>query len=204
MKKKAKKLLRLDVACGNNKNKGWTGIDIIKKGTQADIEHNLLHFPWPLEDESVDEVNCSHFLEHIPHGTDGYNDPFFEFFNELWRIMKPGATALFVTPYYTSGRAYQDPTHQRFIAENTFIYFNKYWRSEMNKLDHYPITTDFEIVSINYALSPEHNGRSSEAIQHAVAHYWNTVMDMQVTIRKPKKGEKGKFNTHTSGGTTVA
>lgn len=180
-----KKLFKLDIACGSNKQKGFKGIDIIKKGTQADIEHNLLVLPWPIKDNSVDEIHCSHFIEHLPHGTDGFNDPFWDFFNEIGRILKPGGKATFITPYYASMRAFQDPTHQRFITEATYLYLSKEWR-KLNKLEHYPVHTNFKIESINHAISEELNGRAQEAIQYAAGHYWNCVNDLHVVLSKSK------------------
>jgi len=186
MKKKEikKDSKRLDLACGNNLQPGFTGVDVIKDGTQADIEWNLLKFPWPFKDSSIKEVFSSHFLEHIPHG-DGHNDPFFDFFNELWRILKPGGTAKFVTPYFTSVRAIQDPTHMRSIGEPTFFYLSKEWR-KVNKLTHYPLICDFELVSANHALMEENTGKAQDAIAYQAIHFWNVVSDLQVVIKKPK------------------
>ena len=176
------KLLKLDLACGNNKQKGFVGVDVTKKGTQADIEHNLLTFPWPFKDGSVSEVFCSHFLEHIPHG-DGYHDPFFSFFDELSRILKTGGTATFVCPYYTSVRAIQDPTHMRSIGEPTFAYLSKRWR-KINKLEHYPIWCDFDVVKMDHSVSEELSGKSQEAVSYQAAHSWNTIYDILATIKK--------------------
>lgn len=175
---------KLDLACGNNLQAGFTGVDITKKGTQADIECNLLVFPWPFKDNSIKEVFSSHFLEHIPHG-DGYHDPFFDFFNELYRIMKPGATARFVTPYYSSVRAIQDPTHMRSIGEPTYFYLSKKWR-KLNKLEHYPINCDFETIKVDHAVSEEYTARAAEAVQYSALHEWNVINDILVTIQKPK------------------
>lgn len=186
-KKQPKKLkfYSLDLACGNNKQKGFIGVDFPKKGTQADIEHDLLKFPWPFKDNSVDSMFCSHFLEHIPHGNDGHNDPFFQFFDEVYRVLKPGGTFQSVTPYYMSGRAFQDPTHQRFITEATFLYLTKDWR-KLNKLEHYPVSCNFTIEKIDHAVSEEFRGRSQEAVQYEAQHSWNVVNDILVTLRKPK------------------
>lgn len=178
--------IRYDLACGNNKQKGFLGVDITKEGTQADIVCNLLVFPWKFaEDNSVDEVFSSHFLEHIPHG-DGFHDPFWDFFNELWRILKPKGIARFVCPYYASVRAVQDPTHIRSISEPTFLYFSKEWR-KINKLEHYPIQTDFQIVKIDHAVSEEMNGKATDAVSYQAMHMWNVVQDIMVTLQKPKK-----------------
>lgn len=187
MKKEKKgKKIRFDLACGNNRQKGFKGVDITKEGTQADIEWDLLRFPWEFaKNNSVDQIFCSHFIEHLPHGTDGFNDPMFQFMDEIWRILKPGGTATFVAPYYTSVRAFQDPGHQRFINEQMFLYFTKDWR-KMNKLEFYPVKCDFKVVSMNHAVSEEFTGRATEAVQYAGLHFWNTINDIIVTLQKPK------------------
>lgn len=193
MPKIKKNKIRLDLASGNNKQKGYIGVDIIgPPDTDADVVHDLMKFPWPFEDNSVDEVFASHYLEHVPHSTPeinrpGFDDPMFHFMDEIYRILKPGGLARFVCPYYTSVRAVQDPTHLRFISEPMFNYFNKKWREELNQLKHYPVKCDFEIVKLDHAISEEFTGKSQEAVAYSAMHFWNTVMDLQVTLRKPKK-----------------
>src|SRR3990167_135976 len=173
---------RLDLACGNNKQEGFIGVDVIKEGTQADVEQNLLIFPWPFETESIDETFCSHFLEHIPHG-DGFNDPFFDFFNEVWRILKPGGKAVFITPYYTSMRAFQDPTHQRMITEATYAYLNEDWRKD-NKLEYYPIKTDFKVIGCEYVYHEDSQDIDLQDQQFALKHFLNVGADMKVILQK--------------------
>ena len=183
MKKDKKKLFKLDLACGSNKQKGFTGVDITKKNTKADIAHDLLVYPWPFADNSVDEVWCSHYLEHLPHGT-GLQDGMVDFMNEVWRILKPGAVARFLTPYYASSRAFQDPYHTRYITESTYLYFTKDWR-EMNKLTHYPITTNFTIERIDHAVNQSLVGRAQEAMQAMASMNWNIIDDLLVVLKKP-------------------
>ena len=185
--------LRLSLACGDNKPEGFKGVDIAKTAS-TDYVQDLLKFPWTqFADNSVDEIECSHFVEHIPHG-DGYHDPFMQFFDEIHRILKPAefdpsnpnipvkGFMRIVCPYYSSMRAWQDPTHQRAISEASFLYLNKEWRVT-NKLDHYPISCDFDF-SYGYVLSPEWQNRSQDAQTFAVQHYINVVSDIQVTITK--------------------
>src|ERR687886_2920965 len=86
--KKAKEtVLKLALACGDHKPEGFKGVDLIKTKS-VDYVQDLLKFPWSqFKAESVDEIECTNFVEHIPHG-DGFNDPFFQFFDELHRILK--------------------------------------------------------------------------------------------------------------------
>jgi hypothetical protein len=185
--------LRLSLACGGNKPEGFKGVDIVKT-TDADYVVDLLTFPWKeFADNSVDEIECMNFVEHIPHGN-SQHDPFFQFFDEIHRILKPAefdqanpniATkgfARIVAPYYSSMRAWQDPTHQRAISEASFLYLNKEWR-ESNHLDHYPISCDFDF-SYGYIINPEWQNRSQEAQSFAIQHYLNVVSDIQVMLTK--------------------
>lgn len=191
--------LKLSLACGGNKPEGFKGVDIVKTAS-TDYVQDLLTFPWSqFKDNSVDEIECSNFVEHIPHG-DSRHDPFFQFFDEIYRILKPAefdqsnpnialkGFARIVCPYYSSIRAWQDPTHQRAISEASFLYLNKQWRID-NKLDHYPISCDFDF-NYGYLLNPEWQNRSQETQTFAVQHYINVVSDIQVQIiKRPPKGK---------------
>ncbi|HEX6461741.1 MAG TPA: hypothetical protein VFZ58_00515 [Candidatus Saccharimonadales bacterium] len=193
-----KTVLKLSLACGDHKPEGFKGVDL-QKTASADYVQDLLQFPWSqFKDNSVDEIECSNFVEHIPHG-DSYNDPFFQFFDEIYRILKPAefdasnpniptkGFARIVCPYYSSMRAWQDPTHQRAISEASFLYLNKQWRTD-NKLTHYPVSCDFDF-SYGYALAPEWQTRSQEAQTFAIQHYLNVVTDIQVQlVKRPVKG----------------
>lgn len=171
--KKVPKVLKLDIACGQNKREGFTGVDIAP-GKGVDIVHDLEVFPWPFKNNSVDEAHVSHYIEHT--------SDLIAFMNELHRIMKPGAQCMIIAPYYSSMRAWQDPTHTRAISEATFLYFNQQWLRD-NGLDHYRVTADFDF-SYGYAFAPEWASRSEEARAFAVRHYINVISDIQVTLTK--------------------
>lgn len=193
-KKTAKpKVIKLSLACGDNKPKGFLGVDITRTKS-TDYVVDLMKFPWKqFKDNSVDEIECSHFVEHIPHG-DGYHDPFFKFFDEIHRILKPAkfdpenpnipirGFANIVCPYYSSMRAWQDPTHQRAISEASFLYLNKQWRKD-NNLDHYPVKCNFDF-SYGYGMSPEWANRSDDSRGFALRHYANVVDDIQILLIK--------------------
>jgi hypothetical protein len=191
--KQAAQPLKLSLACGQRKPEGFKGVDIAKTD-HTDYVQDLLQFPWSqFADNSVDEIECSHFVEHIPHG-DGYHDPYFQFFDEIYRILKPAefdpanpnipirGFANITCPYYSSVRAWWDPTHQRAISEQSFLYLNKQWRID-NMLDHYPVSCDFDF-SYGYALDPDWQNRSQESQAFAIKHYHNAVSDIQVMLTK--------------------
>lgn len=182
---KKKKLIKLDVACGQNKQEGYIGIDIANI-PGVDIVHDLEIYPWPIESESCEEVNVSHYIEHTKD--------IIKFMEEIYRILKPskvnlstkewtpGGKCMINAPYYTSMRCWQDPTHVRAISEATFLYFNKEWRT-VNKLEHYPITCDFD-YQYGYQMTQDWASRNEEARNFAVRHYWNVVQDIQISLTK--------------------
>lgn len=176
--------VRLDLGCGQNCKVGedgvkFTGVDYVKcEG--VDIVHDLTIFPYPFENESVDEVSTSHFLEHL----DGPQR--IQFFGEMYRILKPGGKMTHVHPYYKSIRAIQDPTH-KFppIGENSYLYWDKNWRIA-NKLDHYKMSpeVDFEFSIFYTFQDPIWAMKSEEARNFAINHYFNVVADMIVHMKK--------------------
>jgi predicted SAM-dependent methyltransferase len=67
----------IDFGCGQSKakvediNNGMNvkvtkviGVDFVQE-EGVDVVHNLTSFPYPFEDESVDVIYNSHFLEHL-------------------------------------------------------------------------------------------------------------------------------------------
>lgn len=182
-KTEEKKPLKINLACGQIRQEGFIGIDKIKTDA-VDIVHDLETYPWPFEDNSVDEVICSHYVEHTSN--------LIEFMDELWRIMKPPyknekgeeikSKVTIIAPYYSSVRAWQDPTHKRAISEFTFIYFNKGWR-DANKLDHYGIKSDFDFT-YGYQMDPNWGNRAEDARVFAMKHYINVITDIHVTLNK--------------------
>jgi len=166
--------MKLDIACGQNKQSGFKGVDIAP-GPGVDFVWDLEKYPWePFKDDSVEEVYVSHYAEHTKD--------LMKFMDEIWRICIPDAKVTIIGPYYTSIRAWQDPTHTRALSEATWIYFNKDWRVA-NKLDHYPIKSNFEIKNIMVFFNPPWDKKSEEARQFAAQHYWNVISDILVELR---------------------
>lgn len=189
-----KKPLLLDLACGQNKREGYFGVDVVDTEA-ADQVVDLDVFPWPWEDGSVDGIHSSHYVEHTPMYRPDGQDGLIAFMNECHRILrKPvgapgedgyveGGSMTIIHPYAMSTRAFQDPTHRRFIPETTWYYFNQEWM-KANGLDHYPITADFDVVVIQgLGYDQSFQSRSAEAQQFARTHYWHVIADLQVELR---------------------
>lgn len=187
--------IRIDLACGQRKKDGFWGVDY-KKCDGVDEVVDLLRFPWPWADECVEEVHCSHFIEHIPQvywnaakptltilpQSDESVDLLSRFWMELYRVMKIGGTATIVAPYAHSDRCHQDPTHRRGIVPATFLYANRKWMND-NGLSHYGIRANFKFgygFSINWAFA----SRPQETQGFAATHYVNGADDVHGTLIK--------------------
>lgn len=181
---------RLDIACGKRLQSGWMGLDItdnvpVPEGSKF-IKHDVLTFPWPIEKSSIYEARCSHFVEHIPHVLYGYpqwKNGLVLFMEEVYRVLMPFGIVTIECPYYSSQRAYQDPTHCRSITENTFRYFDPQWMTEI-EMDHYGIATDFEVITTKLILDPDYEARNKAAQQYATKYVLNAVQDIQIVLRK--------------------
>ena len=171
---------KLDIACGQNKQHGYKGIDI---AGDADILHDLNEIPWPIKTSSVEEAFCSHYVEHIPHWRPGWErDGWWRFFDEVHRVMKTGAQIQIHHPYVKSDRAFWDPTHVRFIHEVSWYYLSAEWR-KIQGLDHYDVQCDFEVITINTDLQGDLASRNHEAQNFARNSYWNAVGDLMVILK---------------------
>ena len=97
----------LDIGCSRNKIPGAIGIDV-DPTSLADIFHDLNVYPYPIEENSIDKIYAKHIIEHL-------DNPRF-FIRELYRILKPGGTALIETPHFSCRVAYSEPEHKLFYS----------------------------------------------------------------------------------------
>lgn len=108
-------MLKVDFGCGASKKPGFFGVDILNiEG--VDKVHNLTSYPYPFEDNSVDEIWMDNVLEHLANPM--------RVVEELWRISKNGTKITIAVPYFRSHYAFIDPTHVNFFGVNWFNYFD--------------------------------------------------------------------------------
>jgi SAM-dependent methyltransferase len=209
--------IRLDLGCGPGKRKTdaqgqpqtWIGVDSIAF-PGVDVVLNLAEpiyspFPtwkdpniailegyerkpmgyvrWPWADNSVEEAHASHFIEHL--------EPMerWHFFNELYRVLKPGAKATIITPDWCSQRAYGDMTHKWPPVSGFFwFYLSKEWRAA--NAPHNDAQHVKGGLSCNFGaqwgptVHPEIATRNQEYQQHAITFFKEACQDSICTLTK--------------------
>ena len=167
-------MVKLDLGCGKNKQAGFHGVDAQAfegVDTVADLRQ-----PWPWEDGSIEEVHCSHFVEHLT------NPERLHFWDELYRVLKPKAQARIITPHWSHACAYGDPTHQwPPMSEWAAYYLNKGWR-DVNA-PHVALSCDFDFVTAGSG-DPWLSTRAQTTHEFAMQHYVNTWRDLILTLTK--------------------
>jgi SAM-dependent methyltransferase len=174
--------MKLDIGCGKNKREGFIGID---QHAMEGVDHvfNIGTEAWPFEDNSVEEAHASHFIEHLT-ATQRVH-----FFNELYRVLKPGAKATIITPHWNSNRAYGDPTHQwPPVSEMAFYYISKEWRTTQaphtdKQWNPDGYDCDFEAVW-GYGMHPAIQVKNQEYQQYAMQWYKEAAQDLHCTVTK--------------------
>lgn len=107
--------MKLNLGSGGKPLEGYVNLDSNPKAPKVDVVSDLDVFPWPFEDNSVDEVFMDQCLEHLTDHNRAMK--------EVYRILKKGGVARISVPHFTWQFAYQDPTHKHFYGYNTFSYY---------------------------------------------------------------------------------
>lgn len=178
--------LKIDIGCGKNKKPGFIGFDSLKMDG-VDVVGDIRE-KWPWEDSSVDEAHCSHVLEHLTNFGEKYERV--HFFNELYRVLKPGAGCQLIFPHWASQRFYGDPTHKEVFSEFGFYYLSKEWRKVNaphadSEFVPWGYNCDLE-ATWGYTEHPSLAGRSIEYKQQAMQFWLEARQDVVATVKAKK------------------
>lgn len=177
--------MKLDIGCGSNKKEGFIGVDVIPFEGVDHVFH-AGRDKWPFENDSVDEIHASHFLEHLTNLNEQWERV--HFFNEASRVMKQGATMTLIFPHWASQRYYGDPTHKEPFSEFGFYYLDKEWR-KLNAphacIEHSVngYSCDFHAIW-GYNLSQNIISRNPEYQQYAMMNFKEAISDIVATLTK--------------------
>lgn len=173
----SKDLKKLHLGCGRDILQGWINLDAVPL-EGVDVVANLDECrttKLPFGNDSIDEFLANHVIEHLHNCL-----PFME---ELHRIAKPNAKAVFRVPYGSSDDAFEDPTHRRQLFLNSFQYFSQplYWRADYGYRGDW-LTEKIELI----VEADRHQEETVEEIMWQVHTFRNIVKEMVVELRAIK------------------
>ena len=169
--------IRLDLGAGKGLHTpdGFTPVDVVPwKGVKVmDLTKR-----WPWKANSVDEVNCAMLIQYLTAPQRVH------FFNELHRVLKPGAKAMIVTPMWSANKAYVDILAQwPPVGEGFYYSLNKGWRDAQNCVDRSGLTCNFD-AGMGYGLHQAIVPRNQEYQQDAVMWSKEAAQDLICTLTK--------------------
>lgn len=166
--------VRLNLGCGRDTWDGWVNVDRYE-APGVDVLCDLDDHPkLPYDDDTVDEIHASHLIEHLHHPL--------PLLQELWRVAKPDATAVFRCPYGSSDDADEDPTHVRRMFMGSWGFFSQpfYWRAD------YGYRGDWHPTRVQLLLYPGVSHLSDQEARAMIHFQRNVVGEMIATLTAVK------------------
>ncbi len=111
MRKEEQHLRKINLGCGTDYREGFINVEnspFVKK----DVECDLNKYPYPFDDESIDEVHAYAVMENL--------DDIVKFMDEVYRILKPGGMLKFRSALAFTYVDAKDPTHKQHFIPGTF------------------------------------------------------------------------------------
>ena len=167
---------KLILGVGEKRHEGYFGIDITPTSA-TDMVFDLDKPNWPIQDDSIEEVQAVHFLEHIHNHI--------QLFNEVYRIMKPNGKFMVMGPHAQSDGAWQDPTHTRPLSLEFFRYFNREWQEAIG-IHYGGYQCDFVITKIGYTPHPDYKNVSTEVFLEDIKHKFNVANELSLELTAVK------------------
>lgn len=180
--------MNINIGSGYKKPDGYIHVDA-DPSTNPDHVVNLEKDKLPFDNNSVDNVQAHHILEHLGEG-------YFHCLQELYRVCKDGALIDIVVPHHRHDFFLNDPTHRRPITVSGLQLFSKKFNKECiinndgsSKLGML-YDVDFEVVHFEYAFDPitkplfepPMTPEKESQIQFAVHTQNNIVMETHVVL----------------------
>ena len=125
----------LDLGCGENKVPNSIGLDNVKL-TGVDVEHDLLDFPYPFENESMDKIYLRHVIEHFAIENINF------IMNECNRILKKDGLLVITVPHVFSISAFIDPTHRSYFTFGS----GQFWDWKSSKVYYKELQSKWKLV----------------------------------------------------------
>tara|TARA_Y100000768_G_scaffold383444_1_gene365631 strand:- start:740 stop:1297 length:558 start_codon:yes stop_codon:yes gene_type:complete len=182
--------MKLNLGSAHKRFEGFTNIDKFDI-FNPDILHDLELFPYPIEDNSVDEIKMHHILEHIGRDPDIYN----KVFKEIYRISSNDAKIDIIVPHPRHDLYLADPTHVRPITRLGLELFdkdlNERWKqsgvaNSQLALIH---NVNFKIIDVIVTLEKKYHDLlqtkqiSNSELQDYISKYNNVVIETNFILK---------------------
>jgi len=116
--------MKLDIGCGNNKQEGCIGLDLVRLQPVdiiADISRGF-----PFKDNTFDEIFCNHVLEHFC--------VLIKILEDVWGVAKAGAVVSIRVPYCQSYGAFSFLFHSgelrciamKWVSKTTCFHYRRW------------------------------------------------------------------------------
>lgn len=171
-KQKIESPLRIDIGCGGAKREGFIGLDNVP-GPQVDFVLDLTKDRFPFDDQTVDHVFSSHFLEHVKIP--------FHVFQEIARVCKDGATIEFWTPYAFSNEAFLYG-HEQLLTEEPWMHLTVHFRDLWEKV----LVGRWQFTNVNYVVKKEtenHLLQHGFSVDFAIRYFKAVVLEFGVEFK---------------------
>lgn len=130
----------LDLGCGPfGKIDGSIGLDILN-APHVDVVHDLDVYPYPFDDDTFDQIEMSHIIEHILQPSKAMD--------EIHRMSRPDALVRIVTPHYTSQLSYGDLTHYHHFGHVTFTHLCNSGKFRLER-SHIVFTDFYRVIGVS-------------------------------------------------------
>ncbi len=182
--------MKLNLGSAHKRFEGFKNLDKFEI-FKPDILHDLEKFPYPIKDNSVDEIKMHHILEHIGRDSDTYNS----IMKEIYRISSHGATIDIRVPHPRHDHYLADPTHVRPITKLGLELYDKElnlkWKKEGSSNSQLGLihNVNFKIINIIITLEKKyHDLLNSKKInnlelQEYINKYNNVVIETNFFLK---------------------
>lgn len=188
-------MVKLDLGCGLKKKDGFIGVDLIDAPDV--IKSDILTYLKSLDENTVDEVNMHHSLEHQK------KNEYLEIIKNLLRVCKNGATIELGFSYHSNSVNIANPYHNIHFNEHSFRFFCREKEDRYGVLKKSDWIVDYSfglcgstneeklpgfvrIKKIDYVYTPEFKDKSEDEKEFARRHYNNVVLNMNLTLEVEK------------------
>ena len=185
--------MKLNLGSGSKILDGYINVDKYDY-YKPDIIHDLEVFPYPFEDNSIEEILLSHVLEHIGQQP----DTFINIMKELYRICSNNALIIINVPHPRHEDFLSDPTHVRPITVLGLSLFDQKLNRDLQKMGaaNSPLglihDVNFNIEKYEYLLdenivSKRNIGElNDQELEKMMLHYNNVIKQININLRAIK------------------